>query len=86
MANSISRIFLVLSLTELGDFVEGIANGEELVQMAESTGRQLDQVYAYLRVGYLYLRKGSLHQAIPLLENGFGLCQTGDIIATLFPQ
>jgi hypothetical protein len=30
-------------------------------------------------VGFLYLRKGDLHKAIPLLERGFERCQAANI-------
>jgi tetratricopeptide (TPR) repeat protein len=75
-----SLIFIVLSLAELGEFAEGIVCGEEGVQIAEMGGRawggrawNLSIMCA--AVGRLYLHKGDLHQAIPLLERSLELCQ-----------
>jgi tetratricopeptide (TPR) repeat protein len=80
----VSRTWLVWSLAELGEFAEGRAIGEEGVRMAEAADRPDNLINAYAGVGLLYLRKGDLRQAIPMLERGFELWQAWHI-PLLFP-
>jgi class 3 adenylate cyclase/tetratricopeptide (TPR) repeat protein len=70
-----SRAWLALCLAEEGAFVEGIVVGEEAVRMAETVDHPFSRIGAATGVGYLYLRKGDLHQAISLLEDALGLSQ-----------
>ena len=84
-----SLIFVVVCLAELGEFTEGIACGEAGIQSAETGGRawggrawNLSAMCA--AVGRLYLHKGDLHQAIPLLERSLELCQDA-YIPLMFP-
>ena len=80
----LSRVYLSWSLAELGVFAEGGARGEEGVRIAEAADHPFSLIWAYVGVGHLYLRKGDLHQAIPVLERGLGLCQVANIL-TWFP-
>jgi tetratricopeptide (TPR) repeat protein len=66
----------VMCLAELGAFAEGNARGADAVRLAEAADSPYGCCLAYLGVGYLHLRKGDLHQAIPMLERGLELCQT----------
>jgi class 3 adenylate cyclase/tetratricopeptide (TPR) repeat protein len=75
----VSRTWLVWSLAELGAFAEGIAHGQESIRIAEVVDRPDSLINAYSGIGVLYLRKGDLHRAIPLLERGFGLYQVWPI-------
>jgi tetratricopeptide (TPR) repeat protein len=75
----IARTWLVLCLSELGAFADGVAYGNEALQVAEVVDRPYERLTVYLRVGYLHLRQGTLHQAIPLLERGVALGQEADI-------
>ena len=61
---------MVLCLAELGEFTEGIARGKEGLHIAEAINRSYSRIDIWTRVGILYVRKGDLHQAIPLLERG----------------
>ena len=70
-----SRTWLVWCLAELGELTEGIARGEEGVRIAEAVDQPFGVILAYFGVGLLYLRKGDLHKAVPLLERGLGLCR-----------
>jgi tetratricopeptide (TPR) repeat protein len=74
-----SRTCLVWSLTELGEFTEGIARGEESIQIAESVGQPFSLAVAYAGLGNLYMRKGELAEAIRLLERGLELTLMGNI-------
>ncbi len=79
-----SRTWLVWCLADLGAFDEGIARGGEAVRLAEAVDHPFSLTQAYFGLGYLYLRKGDLHEGIPLLERGLGLCQIANIL-TWFP-
>jgi tetratricopeptide (TPR) repeat protein len=79
LSSVVSRTWLIWSLAELGAFAEGIAHGEECIRIAEMIDRPDSLINAYSGIGVLYLRKGDLHQAIPLLERGFGLYQVWPI-------
>jgi tetratricopeptide (TPR) repeat protein len=75
----VSRGWLALCLAELGEFVEGTTHGEEGIRLAEAAAQPFSLVGAYSRVGSLYLRKGDLDKAIPVLERGLTLCQVAHI-------
>ena len=74
-----SRVWLVLCLTELGDFTEGIAVGEEGLQMAEAADHPLSLTSEYAALGRLYLGRGDLSRAVPALERGLELSETWHI-------
>ncbi|HSF32322.1 MAG TPA: adenylate/guanylate cyclase domain-containing protein [Candidatus Tectomicrobia bacterium] len=80
----VSCTWLVWSLAELGAFAEGIAHGERGIRIAEGVDRPDSLINAYTGIGFLYLRKGDLQRAVPLLERGFGLYQECHI-PLLFP-
>jgi tetratricopeptide (TPR) repeat protein len=75
-ASVLSRIWLVVVLAELGEFVEGATRGEESVQIATSVDQPWSLIGANYSVGCLHLRKGDLDQAIRVLEHAFQLSQT----------
>ena len=70
-----SRAVLVQCQAELGVFAEGVAHGTEGVRIAEAVDRPYGLLQAYPPIGFLYLRKGDLHQAIAALERGLGIYQ-----------
>ncbi|MBI3028002.1 MAG: sigma 54-interacting transcriptional regulator [Candidatus Rokubacteria bacterium] len=70
----ISRTNLVLCLAELGEFTEGTALGEEGIRIAEAADNPYSLISAHLGLGTLYLLKGDLERALPVLERGLGLC------------
>jgi tetratricopeptide (TPR) repeat protein len=74
-----SRVWLVLCLTELGDFVEGIGVGQEGLQMAEAADHPLSLTSEYAALGRLYLGRGDLVRAVPALERGLELSETWHI-------
>jgi tetratricopeptide (TPR) repeat protein len=69
-----SRCWLIQALADVGAFAEGIAIAEDTLQLAEADGHPYTLVLTYGRVGYLYLGKGEVHQAIPSFERGLELC------------
>jgi tetratricopeptide (TPR) repeat protein len=78
-----SRSWLVYSLTERGEFSEGLALGEEVVRTAEADDSRSDRVATYGShrfagygsLGFLYLVRGAFPQAIAILERGLSLCR-----------
>jgi tetratricopeptide (TPR) repeat protein len=74
-----ARVLLGQCLTELGKFADGVAYGDEALQVAEAGGRPYERLAVYWRVGYLHVRQGTLHQAIPLLERAVALGQDANI-------
>jgi tetratricopeptide (TPR) repeat protein len=63
----------------LGAFTEGLACGEEGLQIAEAVNHPYSLIQACYGIGDVYLRKGEFHQAIPWLERGLDVCQVWDI-------
>jgi tetratricopeptide (TPR) repeat protein len=72
-----SRVWLVWSLAEAGEFAEGRDLGEATVRLAEESGHLGSRIVAYLGVGHLFLRQGHLQSAMAVLERGLTLCQNG---------
>ena len=76
-----SHTWLSRCLAERGAFVEGITHGAEGLRLAEVTNDPQSLIPACRDLGHLYLCKGDLHRAIPVLERGLALCQSRDIPA-----
>jgi tetratricopeptide (TPR) repeat protein len=74
-----ARVATVRCLSELGEFADGVAYGNEALQIAEVANRPIERLYVYYGVGSLHLRQGTLHQAIPLLERAVALSQDADL-------
>ena len=79
VASVLSRSFLTCSLAEYGAFAEGRAPAEEGVRIAEAVDHPYSRIIAYWAVGFRYLRKGELPQAIPVLERALDLAQVTHI-------
>jgi tetratricopeptide (TPR) repeat protein len=75
----ITRAWIVSCLSQLGAFADGVACGTEMLQHAEAVDRPFDSLHVYQCMGYLHMRQGTLHQAIPLLERCVALSQEADI-------
>jgi tetratricopeptide (TPR) repeat protein len=72
---------LVLSLAELGDVATSIAQGEEVVRIAETVGQPFSLANAYLMLSYVYIVKGDLEKATPLAEGSLDICRNAEIVA-----
>jgi class 3 adenylate cyclase len=66
---------MVRCLAELGGFADGVAYGDEALQIAEAVDRLWERLLVYESVGGLHVRQGTLHRAIPLLERAVALSQ-----------
>jgi transcriptional regulator with AAA-type ATPase domain/tetratricopeptide (TPR) repeat protein len=80
-----SRYCLVLCLAEMGEFAEGIVRGQESIRIAESIEQPLNLTAATSGLGRLYLRKGDLERAVPVLERALDLSRTWNL-RIWFPQ
>jgi tetratricopeptide (TPR) repeat protein len=74
-----ARIWLAWCLAEQGAFAQGLARVEEALQIAEAADHPLSVITAAFGAGLLSLRKGDVHQAMPVLERGLRLCQDLEI-------
>jgi tetratricopeptide (TPR) repeat protein len=73
-----SRAWLVLALSQLGQFAEGRCHGEEALRLATVEGRGGDPLVAHWCLGCLSLAQGDLEAAILLLDQGLALCRAAD--------
>jgi class 3 adenylate cyclase/tetratricopeptide (TPR) repeat protein len=69
-----SLSWLARCLAELGQFNEGIAEGERGVRIAEEVDHPFSLVTAYYGAGVVHVQKGDLEAAIHRLERAVGLC------------
>jgi len=74
-----SRDILARCLAELGAFTEGLAHGEESLRIAEAVNHTPSLINACYGIGYVCLRKGELHRALPWLERGLEVCRVWDV-------
>src|SRR5262249_13520957 len=68
-----SRAWLVLCLTELGVFDEGVVLGDEALRLAESVAHPPSMISAWWALGRLWRMRGELARALPLLTRGVEL-------------
>jgi tetratricopeptide (TPR) repeat protein len=71
--------FLAASHAEQGLFAEGIALGEEGMQIAEAIAQPSSRVWASYGIGLLALRRGDLPKALSALEQAIGVCREADL-------
>jgi tetratricopeptide (TPR) repeat protein len=74
-----ARAYMIWCISELGEFANGLTYGAEALQIAEAVNRPYERLSVYSRVGYLHVRQGTLHRAIPLLERAVALSRDTDI-------
>jgi class 3 adenylate cyclase/tetratricopeptide (TPR) repeat protein len=77
----VTSIPLVHSLTELGHVANGIAQGKEIVRIAEKVGQPFSLVNAYLMLSHIYIVKGELEKATPLAERSLDICRSAEIVS-----
>src|SRR4029453_9877555 len=73
-----SRTCLAWCLSELGEFSEAIALGEEAVQMVGTADHPLSRAVADAGLGWAYLRRGNADKAIAALEQGLQAVRAGN--------
>jgi tetratricopeptide (TPR) repeat protein len=75
----ICRSHLVQCLAATGQFTEGIGRGEEGVRIAEEVNHPASLIHMICSLGVLFLSKGDLDKAIPVLERAFAICGSANI-------
>jgi tetratricopeptide (TPR) repeat protein len=75
-----SLTYLALCLAEVGEFAEGITDGDEALRLVEGVDRRYDRVVVPIRVGRVHLCQGNVSRAIPLLEHALALSQATDVL------
>jgi len=81
----LSHAWLAGCLAEVGAFAEGIASATAAIRIAETANHPFSLIVACETLGRLYLIKGDLPQAIPVLERSLSLCQEASV-PVLLPQ
>jgi tetratricopeptide (TPR) repeat protein len=74
----LSRVWVMWSFAELGDFVAARPIGEEAMQIAERADHPYSLITAYFGVGGFHLRRGELAPAMAVLERALALCRVWD--------
>src|SRR5262249_33273021 len=72
---------LINALAAPGRFAEGMAIGDELLQLATTSNRPARLVQAYGCLGPLYTQKGDIDRAISLLERGREVSRTWKLMS-----
>jgi len=80
----LARVWSVHSLADQGAFVQGIARGEEALRIAEMVDQPYSLVGAYRGLGYVYLRKGDLKEAVSVFERSHRLWRAWNIPTWFF--
>jgi tetratricopeptide (TPR) repeat protein len=70
---------LIWCLTELGEFAEGTAQGEEALRIAREVDYPGGLVLANRSLSFVFLRRGAISHAIPALERAVELCRVTPI-------
>ncbi|MBM2803801.1 MAG: family ATPase [Deltaproteobacteria bacterium] len=78
-----SRAGLARCAADLGQFDEGVSPGKEAIEIAEAVNHPWSIAMAYWGIGHLYLIKGNLAMAIPLLERAVEVCRLRQVPAQL---
>ena len=74
------RGHLVQCLAATGQFRDGITYAEEGIQIAEEVGDASVIIYVNCSLAFLYILKGDLDKAIPLLERALTTCRVSNIL------
>ena len=80
----LARVWSVHSLADQGAFVRGIARAEEALRIAEMVDQPFSLVGACRGLGYVYLRKGNLTEAIAVFERSHRLWTAWNIPTWFF--
>jgi tetratricopeptide (TPR) repeat protein len=79
VASVVTRIRLISPFAELGEFPEGIVRGQEAVRIADMVRQPFSLVASYSFLSDLYLNKGDIKKALPLLERSLYVCQDAHV-------
>jgi class 3 adenylate cyclase/tetratricopeptide (TPR) repeat protein len=82
-ASVFDRVWLVLSLAQLGRFTEAAAYEAEAIRLAEPTRHPFTVGLAHWAAGTLHLLKGDWAKARSLIEHGIAAVRTGNVVILL---
>ena len=71
-----SRIYLVCSLVELGEFAAAMLHAEQAVKIAETMSHVYSRAFAYYGLGTVLVFQGDWARGMAVLEKGFDLCRS----------
>jgi tetratricopeptide (TPR) repeat protein len=71
------RARLAWCLAELGEFAEAMAHAEEAVRIAGEVDHFISLAFSCRSLGFVFLRRGAIPQAIAPLERAVELCRVG---------
>ena len=74
-----SRSWLGRCLAECGAFGDALDLAEDVMRIAERSARPFTRVAAARDVAHVYLWRGDVDEAIPLLEQGLSICRTAPV-------
>jgi class 3 adenylate cyclase/tetratricopeptide (TPR) repeat protein len=74
-----SRSWLGRCLAERGTFGDALALAEDVMRISERSTRQFTRVAACRDLGHVYLWRGDVDKAIPVLEHGLSICRAAPV-------
>jgi class 3 adenylate cyclase/tetratricopeptide (TPR) repeat protein len=74
-----ARAYAAWSLAELGAFTEGLVYAREALHISQAAHHLFSLAIALWRTGYLYLLRGDLPHAMPLLVQSRDVCETHQV-------
>ena len=77
------RLYLVLSLAELGRFAEAAAYEADAIRLAEQTHHAFAVGWAHYIAGVLHIRKGDWAKARSSIEHGIAVLRSGNVVFLL---
>jgi tetratricopeptide (TPR) repeat protein len=77
------RLYLVLSLAELGRFAEAAAYEADAIRLAEPTHHAFAVGWAHFIAGVLHIRKGDWAKARSWIEHGIAVLRSGNVVFLL---
>jgi class 3 adenylate cyclase/tetratricopeptide (TPR) repeat protein len=83
VASVVTPFPLLNSLAELGNLANGIAQGEEVVRIAETVGHPFSLVNACLMLSHIYIVKGDLERATSLAERCLDICRNAEVVSEI---
>ena len=81
---TVTRVFLMLCLAEVGEFAEAIIYGEESMLIAQAIDSPFNLCAAQSALGRVHVHHGDFAKAAPLLEKALEICKAANI-PLLFP-
>jgi tetratricopeptide (TPR) repeat protein len=80
-----ARLWLAVSLTEVGRFDAAAEAGESAIRIADEAKNAYSLTNAHYGLGSVHLRRGNAARAIELLERAVALCREGSFMLLLPP-